>query len=145
MDVDAVRPGEDVPAWSEALLLADAGEEWVVVHRDYDTHKRVEITCAMLLDAGVPARLHPEPFAGKWQGQFLWGDLFPIRLLVPTSRVEDARGLLSAAFEDEDGAFAVAGDEVAEARAGRGWYASVSHAWANGAIVLFLILLLLYG
>jgi len=68
-----VRPGVDLPGWDEALLRADPGEEWVVAHRDYGTHKRVEIAFTVLLDAGIPVFLRTEPFAGKWSGQFYWG------------------------------------------------------------------------
>ena len=80
--------------WDDVFAIEPTAVEWVAVDAAWGWQWEVQIRLAMLLDAQIPATFDTRPFAEMFGWYF--GTLYPVRILVPPSRVEEARGLLAA-------------------------------------------------
>ncbi len=98
-----VGPAEDAPAGAPAGAPAEPGrplaapgaapdDEWVQVDSGWGFGMDVEIKLAKLQQAGIPAELSHRPFADKLG--LPMGGFEPSRILVPASRLDDARRVL---------------------------------------------------
>lgn len=103
-------PVEGTPTWNDAFAWGASDADWVPVTAGWGWHKDIEIKLALLLDAGIPACLHDRPFGDLFA--WFWGQVVPTAILVAPEALKDARGVLSAAFVDEDGVFEAAGPEL---------------------------------